>query len=224
MKYENVVSGAFITRPNRFIALCEIDGKTEVCHVKNTGRCKELLIKGAAVYLQRAENPLRKTPFDLICVKKGERLINMDSQIPNKVFHEWALGGGIPGLTLIKPEQTYSNSRFDFYMEAEGRRIFCEVKGVTLEEDGIAMFPDAPTERGIKHLKELAQCRSEGCEAMVVFVIQMQGVRLFAPNHTQPAFKEALLRAHESGVAIMAMDCAVTENSITLNEPVEIRL
>ena len=221
MEYENMVSGVFISRPNRFIALCEIDGKTETCHVKNTGRCKELLIKGASVYLQRAKNMSRKTAFDLIAVQKGERLINMDSQASNKVFYEWAVKVGIPGLTMIKPEQAYLHSRFDFYIEAGERKIFVEIKGVTLEEEGIALFPDAPTERGIKHLRELSRCVLDGYEAMAVFVIQMHGVRGFAPNPAQPAFKEALLSARASGVQLTAMDCIVKNNGMVLNERVK---
>ena len=191
MKYENIVTGKFIERPNRFIALVEMEGKVEKCHVKNTGRCRELLLPGAAVYLEKSDNPNRKTAYDLIGVKKGELLINMDSQAPNKVVKEW-LEEEIyfKDITLLKPEYRYGKSRIDFYLEtAEGRRIFIEVKGVTLEEEGIARFPDAPTERGIKHIQELQQAVSEGYEAYILFVIQMKNVFQFEPNdRTHRAF------------------------------------
>ena len=167
MTYKNIIPGIFISRPNRFTAEVEIDGNIEICHVKNTGRCKELLIPGAEVYLQKSDNPNRATKYDLIAVRKGERLINMDSNAPNKVFFEYLQSGAyIKNITLIKPEARYGSSRFDFYVEAEGRRIFIEVKGVTLEENGVVMFPDAPTERGVKHLNELMRCASEGYRRM----------------------------------------------------------
>lgn len=215
MRYERIQKGIFIDRPNRFIAHVKLDGKTEVCHVKNTGRCRELLIPGAAVYVQKAANPDRKTQYDLIAVEKGLRLINMDSQIPNGVFAQWAREGGVPGLTLIKGEQRCGASRLDFYLEAEGRKIFAEIKGVTLEEDGVVLFPDAPTERGIKHLEELCSCVEKGFEAWAVFVIQMENVRYFTPNRkTHPAFAEALLRAQRAGVRILALECHVTPEEI----------
>ena len=194
MKYERIEIGRFIERPNRFIAYVEIAGKKETVHVKNTGRCAELLTPNASVYVQRAENPDRKTQWDLIGVKKGKRMINMDSQIPNKVVEEWIKQGNLfPDAIVIRPEKTYRKSRFDLYVEEGDRKIFVEVKGVTLEENGIVKFPDAPTERGIKHIEELCEATKEGYEAYIFFVIQMKGVRYFTPNmETQPAFGEAL--------------------------------
>ena len=179
MKYERMLEGKFISRPNRFIANIEIDGKIEVCHVKNTGRCRELLVPGAEVYVQKADNPDRKTQFDLISVYKDKMLVNMDSQAPNKVFKEWAeTSGYFKNLSYIKPECKYNNSRFDFYLESDQRKIFVEVKGVTLENDGVVSFPDAPTERGIKHLKELEEAVKDGFEAYVCFIIQMEALRV----------------------------------------------
>ena len=226
MTYKNIIPGIFISRPNRFIAEVEIDGNVEICHVKNTGRCKELLITGGLVYLQRADNPNRTTKYDLITVRKGERLINMDSNAPNKVFLEYLQSGAyIKNITLIKPEAQYGSSRFDFYVEAGGRRIFIEVKGVTLEENGVVMFPDAPTERGVKHLNELAQCVSEGYEAHVVFAIQLTDVKQCIPNyHTHPAFGAALVAAKQAGVAVAAFDCEVGEDSLEIRNAVEVRL
>ena len=183
MKYERIEIGRFIERPNRFIAYVEIAGKKETVHVKNTGRCAELLTPNASVYVQRAENPDRKTQWDLIGVKKGKRMINMDSQIPNKVVEEWIKQGNLfPDAIVIRPEKTYRKSRFDLYVEEGDRKIFVEVKGVTLEENGIVKFPDAPTERGIKHIEELCEATKEGYEAYIFFVIQMKGVRYFTPN------------------------------------------
>lgn len=224
MMYKNTVTGRFLNRPNRFIANVEIDGKTEVCHVKNTGRCKELLVPDARVILEQSDNPNRKTKYDLVAVYKGDILINMDSQAPNKVFGEWALQSGFFGnVTKIKPECKYKNSRFDFYIEADGKKIFVEVKGVTLEEDGVVMFPDAPTERGIKHINELADAVKNGFEAYVFFIIQMEKCKYFTPNtKTHPQFAEALKNAE--GVNIMALNCKVTEQTLTANEFVEIKL
>lgn len=226
MIYNNTVTGTFLSRPNRFIAHVQLDGKTVVAHVKNTGRCAELLITGAQVVLQQADKLGRKTAYDLIAVHKGERLINMDSQAPNKVFMEYLQAGlFIDGLTHIKPEMKHGNSRFDFYAQRGEQEIFIEVKGVTLEENGAAMFPDAPTERGVKHLNELAQCVQDGFAAHVVFVIQMQGVRYFTPNmKTHPAFGEALIAAEKAGVRITALDCMVAENSLQIKNPVPVRL
>ena len=195
MHYSGVRRGVFVDRPNRFIAHAELDGQRVVCHVKNTGRCRELLTPGAVIYLQESGNPNRKTRYDLIAVEKGGLLINMDAQAPNQVFREWAEGGGfLPGVSLLRPETTWGNSRFDFYWElSTGRRGFVEVKGVTLEENGYARFPDAPTERGVKHLEELIACRAEGYETAVCFVLQMSGMREFAPNDdTHPAFGAGL--------------------------------
>jgi sugar fermentation stimulation protein A len=226
MIYGNTVIGTFISRPNRFIANAEIDGETVVAHVKNTGRCKELLVPGARVVLQKSDKPGRKTGYDLIAVRKGERLINMDSQAPNKVFMEHLQSGRyIDGVTLIKPESKFGGSRFDFYVETGERKIFIEVKGVTLEVAGVVVFPDAPTERGVKHLNELARCVVGGYEAHVVFVIQMSGVRYFTPNNkTHPAFGKALIDAEKAGVKVVAFDCEVTENSLTIGESVPTKL
>lgn len=226
MKYKNIISAIFIDRPNRFIARCEIDGSVEICHVKNTGRCKELLIPGADVFVQKADNPNRATKYDLISVQKGNRLINMDSQAPNKVFAEWLTSGRLyQNITLIKPETFYGGSRLDFYVETDNRKIYIEVKGVTLEENGVVLFPDAPTERGVKHLRELCDCVRNGFEAMAVFIIQMEDVRYFTPNDkTHAAFGEALRDAQEQGVRLLAIDCLVTPDSITTGKPAEIRL
>ena len=224
MKYERIAEGKFIERPNRFIAYVEIDGKQEIVHVKNTGRCAELLQSGATVYLQKSDNPERKTQWDLIGVKKGKRMINMDSQIPNKVVEEWIRKGNLfPNVTLIKPETTYRQSRFDLYVEEGERKIFIEVKGVTLEMDGVVKFPDAPTERGIKHLNELCDAVKDGYEAYVFFVIQMKGVKYFTPNRkTHAAFADALRRAKELGVNILAYDCKVIKDSIELANEVPV--
>jgi len=226
MTYSNIQKAIFRARPNRFIAHVEIDGEDAIAHVKNTGRCKELLIPGAKVILHKSDNQKRKTPYDLIAVWKGGRLINMDSQAPNKVFMEHLQSGQyIESITIIKPEAKYGGSRFDFYVEAGERNIFIEVKGVTLEENGVVLFPDAPTERGVKHLNELAQCIREGYEAQVVFVIQMSDVRYFTPNNkTHPEFGEALVAAEKAGVKVVALDCAVTENSLNIGNPVEVKL
>lgn len=225
MVYQEVVPGTFICRPNRFIAHVEVDGQTVVAHVKNTGRCKELLVPGAAVYLQRAENPARKTLYDLIAVEKGPLLINMDAQAPNKVFADWAQNGGLPGLTLLRPETVWGSSRFDFYWESDTQRGFVEVKGVTLEKDGGAYFPDAPTLRGVKHLKELTAARQQGYQTAVCFVLQMTGIRFFSPNdETHPEFGAALRHAAQAGVDIWAYDCRVAPNSLELGLPVEVRL
>lgn len=225
MIYKTVLSGTFLSRPNRFIAHVKIGGETHVCHVKNTGRCRELLVPGAEVYLEKSENPARKTLYDLIAVKKGKLLINMDSQAPNKAAAE-ALPHILPGLTLLRPEQTFGNSRFDFYGETgQNEKWFLEVKGVTLEENGVVRFPDAPTQRGAKHLRELCRCAELGYHACVLFVIQMKGVKYFEPNTaTDPDFSEALRFAASHGVRLLAYDCLVTPNSMVLDKPVEIRL
>ncbi len=224
MKYERIETGKFIERPNRFIAYVEIAGQKETVHVKNTGRCAELLQPGATVYVQKADNPERKTQWDLIGVKKGKRMINMDSQIPNKVVEEWIRKGNLfPNATLIKPETTYKHSRFDLYVEEENRKIFIEVKGVTLEENGVVKFPDAPTERGVKHIGELCEAVKDGYEAYVFFVIQMKGVKYFTPNmKTHAAFGEALRNAKEKGVHILAYDCKVSKDSIELAKEVPV--
>ncbi|MFB2021828.1 DNA/RNA nuclease SfsA [Pseudoflavonifractor sp. P01025] len=226
MQYGKILPARFLSRPNRFVARVEAEGEELVCHVKNTGRCWELLVPGATVWLEESPNPSRKTKFDLIAVEKGDRLINMDAQAPNKVFGEWAAAGGFrEGLTLLRPETTYGSSRFDFYWESSKSRGFVEVKGVTLEEDSVVRFPDAPTLRGVKHLDELVKAREAGYESAVCFVIQMENVRWFAPNDvTHPEFGQALRRAAQAGVEILAMDCAVTPQSLTMGKSVPIRL
>lgn len=226
MKYQNIHAGTFLVRPNRFIAHVELDGQTAVCHVKNTGRCRELLVPDARVYLEESDNPARKTRYDLVAVEKGDRLINMDAQAPNRIFAEWIRGGGFAsGLRLLRPETTYGNSRFDFYWESSEERGFVEVKGVTLEEDGVVLFPDAPTQRGIKHLEELIAARLAGYRAAVCFVIQMEGVRRFQPNdRTHPAFGEALRRAQACGVEVLALDCRVSRDGLFPGERVPVRL
>ena len=228
MKYNAVVPGRFLARPNRFIAHVEIEGKEETVHVKNTGRCKELLVPGAIVYLQDwGENCIgRKTRFDLIAVEKGNLLVNMDSQAPNKVFAEWAAQGGfVIGLTYLKAESKWGNSRFDFYWEAGERRGFVEVKGVTLEHDGLVRFPDAPTERGVKHLEELIRAKDEGYETAVCFVIQMEGMRLFSPNdETHPQFGAALRKAAAAGVRVIAVECAVAPDTLCITKDIPVQL
>ncbi len=230
MKYNNVQKATFVNRPNRFIAEVNVDGKNEIVHVKNTGRCKELLVEDATVYLEKSSNPLRKTKYDLVAVEKvtnrGLVLINMDSQIPNHVAFEWLPESGLfSEKAKIRREVTFGNSRFDLFVEDGERKAFIEVKGVTLENDGVAMFPDAPTERGVKHLNELVECVKNGYEAYVLFVIQMCGVNLFKPNDkTHKAFGDALRIAKENSVNLLAYDCIVTEASIEINNPVNIEV
>lgn len=226
VKYDNIKEAVFIDRPNRFIANVLIDGKSCVCHVKNTGRCRELLTPGARVLVQAQSSPARKTAFDLISVWKGERLINMDAAAPNAVFAEYLKNGGLGFVPeLVRPELRHGDSRFDFYFEHEGKKAFAEVKGVTLEDEGIVRFPDAPTLRGIKHLHGLCQCVQEGFEAYVVFIIQMHGVRYFEPNSaTHADFALALRQAQDSGVHIIALDCLVERDSIRANLPVDVQL
>lgn len=233
MTYEHVKEGVFLCRPNRFIAHVLLDGRQEICHVKNTGRCRELLIPGAVVYLNQAEKENRKTKFDLIAVRKAERLINVDSQAPNRAVGEWLEQGGLfPKLWQIRPEYRWGASRFDFMAEAsfaenreERKKVLIEVKGVTLEEEGIVLFPDAPTQRGVKHVYELCEAASQGWETYLLFVIQMQQVRYFTPNRkTHAAFGEALRHAKESGVHILAYDCLVAPDSIKINDPVKVIL
>ena len=226
MQYGKIHPARFLARPNRFVARVEMEQQEVICHVKNTGRCRELLVPGATVWLEEGTNPNRKTAYDLIAVEKGDRLINMDSQAPNKVFEEWAGAGSFQsGLTKLRRETTYGSSRFDFYWESSEKRGFVEVKGVTLEEDGVVRFPDAPTLRGIKHLEELVAARQAGYEAAVCFVIQMEGVRWFSPNDaTHPEFGQALRRAAGAGVDILALDCTVTPGTLTIRQPVPVRL
>jgi sugar fermentation stimulation protein A len=225
MKYENIISATFLSRPNRFIAHIKVNDKEEICHVKNTGRCKELLLPGSKLYVQTNDNLKRKTKFDLIAVEKGTRLINMDSQAPNKVVGEWLADDNLPGVTFIKPECKYDNSRFDFYLEFGKQKAFMEVKGVTLEENGVVRFPDAPTERGIKHIHELCACTKENYKAFVFLVIQMKGVKYFEPNwKTHAAFGQALIEAQKAGVKILAYDCLVSKDMLKINNPVDVHL
>lgn len=226
MKYDKIRFGIFLSRPNRFIAHVDLDGHEEICHVKNTGRCRELLLPGVPLILEDCQRPGRKTRYDVIAVKKGERWINMDSQVPNQAAAEWIpVSGLFSEKAVVKREQNYGNSRFDLYIEDGERRAFIEVKGVTLEEEGIARFPDAPTLRGVKHLEELCAARAHGYEAYVLFVIQMKGITMFQPNwNTHPEFGETLRRAQERGVKILAYDCVITEDSIVIDQPVPIDL
>ena len=226
MQYKKIHPAIFRARPNRFVAQVELAGETVTCHVKNTGRCRELLVPGARVYLEESGNPNRKTKYDLIAVETRELLINMDAQAPNQVFGEWARAGKwVPDLTLLRPETKYGASRFDFYWEAPDRRGFVEVKGVTLEEGGVARFPDAPTLRGVKHLEELIRARAEGYQTAVCFLIQMEGMRWMEPNDaTHPEFGDALRRAAAAGVEVMALECRVTPDSLTALGPVPVRL
>ena len=250
MIYQDIHRAAFLSRPNRFIAQVELDGAVETVHVKNTGRCRELLVPGCTVYLERCPNPARRTKFDLIAVEKARPglpplLINLDAQAPNQVFGEWLASGrgaelGLPKPDLLRPETTWGNSRFDFYWELSEaaalgpprepertlpRRGFVEVKGCTLEENGLALFPDAPTERGLKHLRELIACHEAGYEAAVCVVIQMEGMTAFSPNdRTHPEFGAALREAARAGVKVLAVECAVASNGLTMTKPVPVRL
>lgn len=242
MKYKEVVQGYFLERPNRFVAYVELEGRIEKCHVKNTGRCRELLIPGREVWLEKNDNPNRRTAWDLIAVNKEGNMINMDSQAPNKAVREWlesSISASQDGfsvnreffsnVTCVRPEYRYGSSRIDFYVETGGgkqpQKILIEVKGVTLEEDGIARFPDAPTERGIKHMVELERAMQEGYQSYLFFVIQMKGIRWFEPNDmTHPQFGETLRNVEKSGVKVLAYDCKVTEKEMTIDMPVQIRL
>lgn len=225
MTYSNMIPGTFLSRPNRFIAHVEIDGQIEIVHVKNTGRCKELLPTGAKVWCQRADNPARKTKYDLIAVQKGSRLINMDSQAPNAAAKEWLLSGGLGEIQQLRSETVHGDSRFDFSFIKDGKQCFLEVKGVTLENDGVCAFPDAPTQRGAKHLRGLQKCVEEGCSGYVLFVIQMSEVAYLHPNDaTDPAFGKALREAAAAGVQVLAVDCTVTETTMTIGNFVPVRL
>ncbi|MGN1180481.1 MAG: A/G-specific adenine glycosylase [Suilimivivens sp.] len=226
MKYENIVQGRFESRPNRFIAYVNIDGKKEKVHVKNTGRCKELLTDNAEVFLEKSGNPDRSTQYDLVTVRKGARLVNMDSQAPNRAVGEWLLEKELfPDTVLVRPETTYGNSRFDFYIETEKDKIFMEVKGVTLEQENVVLFPDAPSERAVKHVYELIEAVNAGYQAYIMFVIQMKDVRYFTPNRQMhPEFADALLKARKAGVKIIAYDCLVTQDSMTIDEEVPVCL
>ena len=225
MKYGSMVPGRFLQRPNRFIAHVEIQNETQICHVKNTGRCRELLPPGAQVWCEVAQNPARKTKFDLITVQKGHRLINMDSQAPNTAAREWLLAGGLGQIDNLRPETVHGGSRFDFSFTKDGRPCLLEVKGVTLENDGVCAFPDAPTQRGARHLRHLAQAVQEGYGAYVLFVIQMSDVQYLHPNDaTDPEFGADLRQAHAAGVQVLAMDCRVEINSMTIDKPVAVIL
>ena len=225
MRYNKMVAGTFLARPNRFIAHIEIDGNVEICHVKNTGRCRELLPVGARVWCLDAWSPGRKTRYDLITVQKGERLINMDSQAPNAAAKEWLMAGGLGEIENLKAESKQGDSRFDFSFTKDGRACFLEVKGVTLETDGVCAFPDAPTQRGAKHLKELAVLARQGYGAYVLFVIQMEGVKYLHPNdRTDKPFGDALREAEKAGVEILAYDCKITVDTMEIHEKVEVKL
>ena len=235
MTYQNIHPAVFLARPNRFIARVELDGREETVHVKNTGRCRELLVPGCTVYLEGSANPQRKTKYDLVAVEKARPgrpplLINMDAQAPNRVFGEWMAAGlgadlDLPKPALLRPETTWGNSRFDFYWELWPRRGFVEVKGCTLEDNGLALFPDAPTQRGVKHLRELIACHEAGYEAAVCFVIQMAGMTAFSPNDvTHPEFGAALREARRAGVRVLAVECSLTPDSLVMTGPIPVEL
>lgn len=225
MTYSNMTPGIFLSRPNRFIAHVEIDGQTEVVHVKNTGRCRELLPPGAQVWCQKSDNPSRKTKYDLITVRKGQRLINMDSQAPNTAAREWLQSGGLGAVENLRAETFHGDSRYDFSFTLNGKPCFLEVKGVTLETDGVCAFPDAPTERGAKHLRGLTEAAKAGFGAYVLFVIQMADVEYLHPNDvTDPNFAAALREAAANGVEVLAVDCHVTVDSMTIRKPVPVKL
>lgn len=225
MHYPGMVAGRFVARPNRFIAHVEINGEVQICHVKNTGRCKELLQPGATVWCQTASNPNRKTKYDLITVEKGHRLINMDSQAPNIAAGEWLRGGGLGEISQLRAETVHGDSRYDFSFIKDGRQCFLEVKGVTLETDGVCAFPDAPTARGVKHLNGLSCAASEGFGAYVLFVIQMEDVKYLHPNdQTDPDFGTALRSAHSAGVQVLAVDCRITADAMEIGKSVEVVL
>lgn len=226
MRYERIEKAVFKCRPNRFVAQVVTKRGGEVCHVKNTGRCRELLVPDARIWVQRNESPHRKTALDLIAVEKNRQIVNMDSQAPNQLAREWIEAGHLFSEDVnIRPEVRYGSSRFDLYLEEGERKMFLEVKGVTLEEDGIARFPDAPTQRGVKHIEELIASRKDGYEAGILFMIQMKGVSFLEPNdRTHPEFGEALRRAEKAGVLVRAVDCLVTPDSICADREVEVRL
>lgn len=225
MLYDRMQPGIFLSRPNRFVAQVRIQGKVETVHVKNTGRCRELLLPGVQVWCQKSLNPSRKTQYDLIAVQKGDRLINMDSQAPNRAAEEWLLSGGLGEIQQLRPETVHGDSRFDFSFRKEGRLCFLEVKGVTLEDGGICAFPDAPTERGVKHLRGLTEAARDGFGAYVLFVIQMADGKALRPNDgTDPKFGTALREAASQGVKVLAMDCEITVEEIRIRQPVPVTL
>lgn len=226
MKYNKTVKAVFLERPNRFVAKVCLDGEEIYCHVKNTGRCRELLRPGADVWLEDSENPKRKYRYSLVTVRKGDRLVNMDSQAPNKAVGEWLGNAGLfRDIKLLKAEKTYGKSRFDFYCEYEDKKAFIEVKGVTLENDNAVSFPDAPTERGARHICELMECIKEGYEAYIIFVVQMKEVLYFEPNAVNdPVFASALRDASLKGVNIIAVDCQVTDKEMLIKDFVPVKL
>lgn len=225
MRYDHIREGRFLSRPNRFIAHVEVDGKVEVCHVKNTGRCRELLIPGTTVWIDESDNPNRKTRFDLIAVDRGGMMVNMDSQAPNRLFAEWAKEGHLGALDEIKAECRFGESRFDFRLRQGEQLTYVEVKGCTLEVAGEALFPDAPTERGVRHIRELMAAKAAGHRAILFIVIQMKGAKVFRPNRaTHPAFADALQEAQAAGVEIMAWDCVVSPETVQIDQPIEVRI
>lgn len=229
MKYSNCYTGIFLSRPNRFIAVVEIDGQEQRVHVKNTGRCRELLQSGNTVYLEKSNNPTRKTAYDLIAVEKqvpgGTRLVNMDSMAPNLAAKEWLANGGFGDIQNFRAETTIGDSRFDFVGEQDGRRVVIEVKGCTLEENGVARFPDAPTERGVKHVRGLAELAKAGERCIILIVIQMKGVHVFRPNWTtHPQFGESLIEARDAGVEIVAVDCVVRPGVVEIDKQIPVDL
>ena len=224
LQYTKVIPAEFCSRPNRFIAICKVAGQETVCHVKNTGRCKELLLPGCRVFLTPGENPARKTPYDLIAVEKEGETINIDSVAPNKAAGEW-LPSFLPRGATVRPETKFGNSRMDFYAKAQNTEYLIEVKGVTLKQEGVALFPDAPTARGVKHLRELTEATKRGYACCVLFVIQMKGVTHFAPNRqTDPAFAKALKEAAKAGVTIIALTCTVTPDSMEIDGEIPVIL
>ena len=226
MEYKKTVKATFIERPNRFVAKVNLGGEEIYCHVKNTGRCRELLRPGVDVWLEDSENPNRKYRYSLVSVRKGERMVNMDSQAPNKAVGEWLKNGGLfKDIKLLKPESRYGSSRFDFYCEYEDKKAFIEVKGVTLENDNVVSFPDAPTERGARHVGELIECIKDGYEAYIIFVVQMKNVLYFTPNEDHdPAFAKVLRKAQQEGVNIIAADCFVSDSEMIIEDLVEVKL
>ncbi|MBR1559197.1 MAG: DNA/RNA nuclease SfsA [Clostridia bacterium] len=226
MRYDNICEATFLRRPNRFVAEVELDGHIERVHVKNTGRCAELLVPGNRVWLERSANPDRRTRYDLVAVERADgRFVNMDSMAPNRAAGEWLAAGGLGALQDLRAEVRVGDSRFDFAATQDGRPVYVEVKGCTLEQDGVARFPDAPTERGVKHVRGLAELAKQGCRCVVLIVIQMKGVRIFQPNWaTHPAFGEALIDARNAGVEIVAVDCVARPGVVEIDSRIPVRL
>ena len=227
MRYSHIRKGEFLRRPNRFIAHVLLNGEEVICYVKNTGRLKELLLPGATVFLEESDNTARKTRFDLVAVMRGDAVVNIDSQAPNQAVGDWLRKGGLfEDVSHVKAETRYGASRFDFYIEsASGRKAFLEVKGVTLLQEDVARFPDAPTTRGIKHIEELVKCIEDGYEAYILFLLEMKGSRWMEPNDaTHPAFGKALREAAAKGVNVLAYDCIVTPDRLEVDQPVEVCL